>query len=175
MRLFVSIDLPGKVREKLHSWLPDRPDLQYTKQEQLHLTLLFLGECEEQEVDLIVSLLKTVQFATFKLVIEGMGAFPGKNNPRVIWAGINKHPELINLQNQISGKLDTFTDNEARRPYIPHITLARTKNFFNAQKSNELFEPGERIIVNVESFSLKKSVLSPQGSIHTILHTFKTD
>lgn len=175
MRLFVSIDLPGKVREKLHSWLPDRPDLRYTKQEQLHLTLLFLGECEKQEVDLIVNKLETVQFAPFNLVIEGIGSFPGKNNPRVIWAGVNKHPELMNLQHQISSKLDTFTDDGGNRPYMPHITLARTKKSFDPQKRNELFDPGEPKTVNIESFSLKKSVLSPQGSIHTILHMFKTD
>lgn len=175
MRLFVSIDLPGKVREKLHGWLPDRPDLRYTKQEQLHLTLLFLGECDEQKVNSIVNELKTVQFIPFEIIIEGLGAFPDRKNPRVIWAGVNKHADLLNLQHQISSKLGAFADTDENRSFKPHITLARTTERFTLKNKNQLFEPGKSMPVKVESFALKKSILSPEGSIHKTLQKFNSD
>jgi 2'-5' RNA ligase len=175
MRLFVSIDLAVPVREKLHGWLPEHPDLRQTKKEQLHLTLLFLGECDEDELILISKRLKTIQFDPFEMTIKGVGAFPNRKNPGVIWAGVSKSSELINLQKQISNKLSAFADSSGNHLFKPHITLARTTKRFKLKKSDSLFQKEESISVKVESISLKKSVLSAEGSIHTTLGKYNAE
>jgi len=172
MRLFVSIDLPGGVQEKLYSWLPDLPDLRYQKKEQLHLTLLFIGESDEDQVCLITERLRSVQFEPFDMVIEGVGAFSGRKNPRVIWAGVKKNDELMRLQKQISEKLFGFVDGGANHLFKPHITLARATRHFRFKKSDKLFEKSESVSLIVASVSLKRSILSQKGSTHTVLETF---
>ena len=175
MRLFVSIDLPGEVQEKLQYWLPSLPELRYTKKEQLHLTLLFLGESDEGEANLIAKRLGAIQFEPFDMVIEGVGAFPSRTNPRVFWAGVKKNIELIRLQKQISEKLSGFVDDGGNDSFKPHITLARATKQFRLKRSEKLFEKEESIFLKVASVSLKKSILSEEGSTHTVLKTFYAD
>ena len=172
MRLFISIDLPGWVREKLHGWLPDQHGLRYTKEEQLHLTLLFLGKSDEDQKNVIAKRLGSIQFEPFKLAIQGIGAFPNRKNPRVIWAGVKKNDELKYLQNQISEKLSGFVDDGGNDAFKPHITLARVTKRFRLKRSDKLFEKEESISLKVASVSLKKSILSQEGSTHTVLETF---
>lgn len=172
MRLFVSIDLPGEIQENLQGWLPSLPGLRYSKKEQLHLTLLFIGESNEGQVNLIKERLRTVQFEPFQMVIERVGAFPGRKNPRVLWAGVEKSDELMDLQEKISEKLSGFTDDGGNHSFKPHITLARATRHFRFKKSDELFKKSESVSLTVASVSLKKSILSEEGSIHTVLETF---
>lgn len=171
----MSIDLPGKIREKLRDWLPDLQNLRYTKQEHLHLTILFLGECNEGESKLIAKKLETVRFDPFQMEIQGIGAFPGRKKPRVIWAGVKKSSELMNLQKLISDKLSAFTDDSSERTFKPHITLARVNKRFKQKKIVQLFETKKSLTVKVNSFSLKKSVLSAEGSVHTTLEKYYSD
>lgn len=169
MRLFVSIDLPAGIRRELYEWLPSFPDLKYTREEQLHLTLLFLGECDEDKAGLIKKRLKSVDFGSFRLFIRNTGAFPDRKNPRVIWAGVEKSEELNDLQRQVSRCLSEFTDKKGNQSYKPHITLARTKKGFKVKDSDSLFKMTQPITVMIHSVSLKKSVLSDKGSTHTVL------
>lgn len=172
MRLFVSIDLPEEIQKYLQGWLPALPGLRYTKKEQLHLTLLFIGESDEDQVCLITEKLRTVQFEPFQMVIKGVGAFPGRKNPRVIWAGVEENDELMDLQKQISKKLSGFIDEGGNHSFKPHITLARATRQFRFKKSDGLFEKSESLSLTVASVSLKKSILSQEGSTHTVLETF---
>lgn len=175
MRLFVSIDLPEKVQKKLHGWLPDQLGLRYTREEQLHLTLLFLGECTTRQKNEIIGKLSGIIFNPFELTISGLGAFPDRKDPRVIWAGVKEHTELLKLQNHISSTLKDFTEENENREFHPHITLARTNKRFVYKQNDQLFEPGESISFNVDFFSLKKSVLSPEGSMHSVLNKFRAN
>jgi len=172
MRLFVSIDLPKEVRQKLREWLPAYSGLRYTKEEQLHLTLLFLGECDGGQTALITERLRAIQFNPFQMVINGIGAFPNRKNPSVIWAGVKKSEELIHLQKQVSDSLSGFVGDREKHSFTPHITLARVTNRFRLKESDRLFEEEESIPLMVEYVSLKKSVLSTEGSTHTVLKTF---
>lgn len=175
MRLFVSIDLPETVQKKLHGWLPDHSGLRYTPQKQLHLTLLFLGECTTEEKNVIIGKLSDITFNPFELMISDLGSFPDRKNPRVIWAGVKKNPDLPKLQKQISSTLKGFAEENENREFHPHITLARTNKRFIYKQTDQLYEPGEPISFNVDSFSLKKSVLSPEGSMHSVVNKFRAN
>lgn len=173
MRLFVSIDLPGKAQKELAARVPELPGLRRTGSGQIHLTLFFLGECSDDEKDEIVDLLDDIPFEPFGLKIRGTGAFPNKEKPRVIWAGVEKSDSLMKLQKKIQDAVTQFNPEAAGRSYTPHITLARVKGSFNPRQNPGIFDKYETISFPVNHFSLKKSILKPEGSVHEIVRMFK--
>jgi RNA 2',3'-cyclic 3'-phosphodiesterase len=174
MRLFVSIDLPQAEQNKLAQWLPGLPELKKTAAEQLHLTLFFLGECSGQEKDEIIARLSGIPFEPFTMAIDGIGAFPDRKNPRVIWAGVDKTIKLMKLQERIQSAVSEYNPEAAGRSFIPHITLARIKGRFDSGRHPGLFQTEEFITVPVHHFSLKKSILRPEGSVHKVVRKFGT-
>jgi 2'-5' RNA ligase len=169
MRLFVSVDLPAEIRRTLFGWLPSLPHLRYEKEEKLHLTLLFLGECDDDQIDSIKQRLRTIDFEPFWITVRGIGAFPYRKNPRVLWAGVEKSDELNDLQRQVRGLLSAFVNQKGNPPFKPHITLARTKKGFSEQATENLFKMTEPLSVKIQSVTLKKSELTDEGSIHFVL------
>jgi len=173
VRLFVSIDLPEKAQLDLASWIPGLPGLRKTDPEQIHLTLFFLGECSEAEKDEIVDLLDEIPFEPFGIKIRGTGTFPNKEKPRVIWAGVEKSDSLMKLQKTIQDAVKRFNPEAASRSYTPHITLARVKGRFNPKHQPDIFDADESISFRVHHFSLKKSIIKPEGSVHEIIKIFR--
>lgn len=168
MRLFTAIDLPRNIREELDGWLPDQPGVRKTNVDQLHLTTLFLGECPDEAVDEIVNRLNDISAATFRLIIRGTGAFPSRKQPRVIWAGVEAAPALMELQQKVEKKLSDFGNADRYPVYNPHITLGR----MNPSRPFPHMEPSGKLTINVNRMVLKKSELHPAGSIHSVLEEF---
>ncbi len=174
MRLFVSIDFPEDVREELRSWIPELKGWKKVSQDQIHMTLVFLGECSNDQKKEIHSKLSDIQFPDFSLSISGMGAFPNEKRPRIIWAGTSKNEELMNLQEAVSEKLDEYLRPNKHKEFIPHITLARKKSRrINQEASKALNRQTETLDLLIERFHLKESILKPGGSEHHILHTYQ--
>jgi RNA 2',3'-cyclic 3'-phosphodiesterase len=175
MRLFVSIDFPEEIRNELHSRLPVLNGWKLTQAGQIHLTLFFVGDCSREEYTEISGRLSQITFQPFELQIGGLGVFPSRRNPRVLWYGAQKEPALIDLQQQIFEKLEPFNKKPLRKKFIPHITVGRRK-FKNGsdRQINDLLDTEFPAIQTVaDTFSLKQSTLKPKGSEHTILKTFK--
>jgi RNA 2',3'-cyclic 3'-phosphodiesterase len=173
VRLFVSIDLPEEVQQKLDSWLPSLRGLRKTDPGQIHLTLFFLGEVSSNEAGTVPGLLQEIRFEPFDMQIRGIGTFPDENKPKVIWAGVEEIESLMNLQKDVEHAVKQFNPEAAGRPYIPHITLARVKGRFNPKHYPGIFETKESVSFHVNHFSLKKSILKPERSVHEVLRTFK--
>lgn len=174
MRLFVSIDFPKNVLNEIHSWIPDQKEWKKVAIHQMHLTLVFLGDCSEDEKEEIHKKLSTIEFTPFEVAIEGLGAFPNESAPRIIWAGVRQNDALMNLQARIFGRLKDHIKSKHSDSYIPHITLARKKSRKgNGQiiKKNLQKNTGS-LTKNVESFQLKQSILKSSGSEHKTLHTY---
>lgn len=175
MRLFISIDLPDHGTRKLTGWLPYLPGFNYTSEEQMHLTLLFLGECNDKQVGVIRSTFNTLSFYSFRIIVQGIDAFPDRKNPRVIWAGVNENDELRHLQEKVEKTLSVFVNSGGNHHFKPHITLARTKKRLSADQLNPVFRCNESITLAIHSISLKKSELSNNGSTHTVLERVYAD
>lgn len=174
MRLFVSIDFPENILEEIHSWIPEQKGWKKVSIHQMHLTLVFLGNCTEKEKEQISKQLTEVEFEPFKITIEGLGAFPNESSPRIIWAGVWQNEKLLNLQQRVFDKVSGYVKSKHTDTYIPHITLARKKTekrITHIVKQNLEKETGE-LTINVESFQLKRSILKSTGSEHEILHTY---
>lgn len=175
MRLFISIDFPDDILEEIRSWVPEQKGWRKVGNNQMHLTLGFLGECSEREKQKIHERLSEIEFSPFTITINGLGAFPNESSPRIIWAGIQPNDELMNLQKEISDRLEPFIKSKDSHSYVPHITVARKKSRkgINHKIKQNLKQETIDIEVDIDSFHLKKSILKLSGSEHQILHTYQ--
>jgi len=129
MRLFISINFSAASIQKLESW---QKELQakgvegyWRKGDNLHLTLRFLGELTRQECEELQEVLRksTGRIGSFELVVKKLGVFPNMSRPRILWAGINNEPKLLNLQKMITNNTREYGTPEDK-PFKPHLTLA---------------------------------------------------
>lgn len=175
MRLFISIDFPENVLEEVRSWVQEQKGWRKVGYHQMHLTLAFLGDCSEQEKKEIHKKLSGIEFRAFSITISGLGAFPNKSSPRIIWAGIQPNDDLLNLQKEISDRLEKYIESKEAYSFVPHITLARIKSRKGSTSvvKQNLEQRTTDLEVNVQSFHLKESILKPSGSEHHILYTYQ--
>ena len=126
-RLFVALDLPDTVKTSLASLMRGLGDVRWLSDDQLHLTLRFIGEIDNGQARDVADALSLVEGRPFDLSLKGIGHFPPKSEPRVIWAGIEPQPELQALKRRIDhALLEAGLDRDSKK-YLPHVTLARLR------------------------------------------------
>lgn len=125
-RLFVAIDLPKPVGWRLAQLLEQPPPgVRPVRPGQLHLTLHFLGDVADATHAILPEALARVAFEPFTLGVHGAGVFPPRGRPTVLWAGIADSMPLVTLHAAIGAALAACGIEPERRPYVPHVTLAR--------------------------------------------------
>src|SRR5690242_10374153 len=130
MRAFIAIDLPESVRAALaevqHAVRDAARDARWTRPEGTHLTLKFLGQISDAQVQVVVqALAKVERFEPFPIEVKGFGFFPGEKRPRVFWAGLEAPAALAELAARIERDLEKIGFAPENRPFAPHLTLAR--------------------------------------------------
>jgi len=171
MRAFISIDIPQEAQNqivKIQSQLPEFYGKK-TETENLHLTLKFLGEIDEDKMNNVRKKLKEIKFNKFETEIDSIGVFSPKFI-KIIWLHLSNCDEL---QNEIDNKLENLFENEQR--FMSHLTIARVKSIKNKndflKKINEIkIEPMK---FGVANFRLKESVLSKKGSAYKTIEEYK--
>ncbi|MDR2549013.1 MAG: RNA 2',3'-cyclic phosphodiesterase [Desulfobulbus sp.] len=173
-RLFIAIDPPAAVREQLALLCCGLPAARWVAPDQLHLTLCFIGEVDGATfLDLREALTEIVS-APFDLRVQGVGFFPPRGQPRVVWAGIERCDPLMSLQRKIVTRLFRMGIELENRKYTPHITLARLQHTPATKVGkylveNGLFSGGSFI---VDHFVLYSSVLGRKGASHCVEHIY---
>lgn len=170
-RLFVAIDLPDEVKAQLAALCSGINEARWVKPEQMHLTLRFIGEMSDTEVEAIKMALGAVHAAPFAFYLKGVGQFPPKGSASVIWAGMKAPVELERLHREIETSLVKLGHKPADMSFSPHITLARLKSPSHNASTNlrQYFDKHcefESATITVSHFSLYSSTLAPQGSIY---------
>ena len=125
-RLFVAIRPPEAVRLALLDVMEGVPDLRWQQDEQLHLTLRFIGEVERPVAEDLAIALKGVRFDRFALALDGVGLFE-KHRHGAIWAGVRPKDPLKALNAKVERACLSAGLEPERRAFHPHITLARWK------------------------------------------------
>src|SRR5208283_1655056 len=101
MRIFIGIDLDPEVRARIARFLDGvqgfAPDARWARPESLHVTLKFIGEKPEEELERIRRALEAIEASSFEMNFRGYGFFPGARAPRVFWVGIEGGPKLTSL------------------------------------------------------------------------------
>ncbi len=170
-RLFVAIDLPATSKERLAEICFGLPRVKWVNPEQLHLTLRFIGEVDGATFVDIRAALAQITTPPFHLRLKGLGCFPPRKIPKVLWVGIEQpNAPLAQLRNRIEAALVRLGMEPEHRKFAPHITLARLKETPMNRLAN--FLAGNSLF-NVESFAVEKfhlysSSLTSKGAIHTL-------
>jgi len=169
-RLFIAIDLPQEIKKELARICFGLPGARWVPEEQLHLTLRFIGAVEGGIFRDIKEVLAAVRAEAFSLRLAGLGHFPPRRSPKVLWVGIERNERLVSLRKKVEAVLLRAGLQPDRRKFSAHITLARLKNtplvkVVDFMAVNGLFES---LPFAVTDFFLYSSVLTPKGAIHRI-------
>ncbi|MFS0864492.1 RNA 2',3'-cyclic phosphodiesterase [Fredinandcohnia sp. 179-A 10B2 NHS] len=148
---FLALAIPEKTKEVLFKWRellePRLPFKSWVHPEDLHITLAFLGGTASfQQLNEVKKSIKVIvqQHTSFELELNGIGTFGRKDAPRILWAGANKSEELISLQKDVFKACTEVGFDLDKRPYSPHITLARrwkSDEKFPFETVNEIVQP----------------------------------
>ncbi len=168
-RLFVAVDLPESVKAQLKLLCVDVVGAKWVSHPQMHLTLRFIGDADEAQQTQIQMGLATVRATPFKMALQGIGQFPPKGKPRVIWVGIQADAELHTLQKRIEQTISSIGFEPADHAFSPHITLARFRmppSTEQVQRYFALHQTFKTEPFEVEQFILYSSQLMPSGSVY---------
>lgn len=125
-RLFIAIDLPKPESWRLGQLVADAPrGVRSVRPAQLHLTLHFLGDVEDEPRTALQEALGCVRQEPFSIAIRGTGVFPPRGRPTVLWAGVADSPPLMALHAALAAAIESSGLAVERRPFVPHVTLAR--------------------------------------------------
>lgn len=146
---------------------PAQRGVRWLAAEQLHLTLAFLGLVEPAAEERLCAELRAIHFDAFFLPLRGLGTFPAKGRPKIIWIGLGRgHPHLFQLHKRVADAALAAGLEPDLRPWHPHITLARCQDVSAESlrpflRQHQEFDAG---LVRIEEFQLKSSELTPAGS-----------
>jgi len=186
MRLFLAINLPEGLRKALFEAsepLGKQQGVRLVMEENIHITLKFLGDVEQDDVGNIISALDGIRCdgitldgipKPFKVSLEGLGAFPSLNNIRVVWAGCREGADgIVSLHETVETRLPQFPKD---RDFHPHATLARVKCAKEKKTLSDFIQENKKRVFGsfeLGGFELMKSELSPDGASYGILESFR--
>ncbi len=174
MRIFVAVPVPEALRKKVAALGNEiaAPGISPVKSENMHLTLRFIGEVPDGELDGIKNLLEKVRFKRFSCKVVGVGVFPNESFVRVVWAGCSSNGAMEALAKQVAGALSGYGGDER---FSAHLTIARVKSRMDPRKFLETHMNEEFGGFDAGEFHLICSVLGPGGPAYTTLAVFKAD
>ena len=180
IRSFVAIELTQETREKLviiqEQIKQSQAKVRWVNPNGIHLTLKFLGNIHPAQVDEIAETAarEVENESPLTLRPSGLGAFPSRRKPRVIWIGMEGEVQrLTGIQSQVENALEPLGFVREKRPFRPHLTIGRVKDHRRLQAlidAMTTLELPEFDSFDVTEIILYKSDLRPTGAIYTKLH-----
>ncbi len=184
MRLFVALDLPDAVHQKLRDLIDElkreSPDVKWVNPEGIHVTLKFIGHVDDAkagEIQQAVGKIHSDRPVTMEF--RGMGFFPNERRPRVVWCGVHGSDNLPKLAGDIEEAVEALGIERETRPYTPHLTLARidAEKVRRAQigklvATAKKFADTSFGSARGTEFHLYESVTKPSGAEYKILQSF---
>jgi 2'-5' RNA ligase len=172
-RLFVAIRLPATVRAQLLDLMGGVAGARWLPEDQLHLTLRFVGEVDRHQARDIDAALSSVHHPRFSIALNGLGAFERRGEPVTLWAGVAPHEPLRALHKKVDQALLRVGVEPDRRAYMPHITIARLPRGTGpvgslVERSGGVRSPD----FAVEDFRLYESRLTPDGPLYSTVECY---
>jgi len=125
LRLFIALPLPDGVIARLSLMCAGLPGAAWVPPENMHITLRFIGEVEEDVAEDIDHLLSGIEAAAFSLELDGLGTFGEGAKTRALWAAVKPSAELAHLQAKVESAVVRAGLPAEGRKFMPHVTLAR--------------------------------------------------
>jgi len=180
VRLFVAVNLPGAERRAAFAATGRLRDghlpVKWVAEDALHITLKFLGEVDAERAAFIgTALAEAVRTARpFEVALGGFGVFPDHTRPRVFWLGVERHPALELLANDVERSLAALGFESELKPFQPHLTIGRARKDARASAFRDLASLSDAVdyaaMLRVESVDLMQSTLGPAGPTYAIVH-----
>ena len=175
-RLFLAVPVSAELKEKIVPVLQQLSetgaDLNVVSEENLHLTLKFLGGVEEKSIPKIIKNISALHQQPFSLTLCGVGVFPAVARIRVIWIGI-QDSALVSLMKKINQALNFIRSREQEE--TPHLTLVRMKSGKHTDEVQQLVEKYQHTFfgaMRVDRIILYESELGREGPKYTIMKEF---
>ena len=183
MRLFVAIDLDDDARKaiadaqhRIAKTLGADRSVKWVNPSHIHLTLVFVGEVADSAVpgipEIVDALSADIDVRPFPAVFEGLGVFPPRGAPRVLWLGVGEGAdEVVDLQRRVASRLARVGVMLESRPFHPHLTLARWRASRPADRKRVLSADARVPVVGVgvDHITLYHSRLLPAGPAYLTL------
>ena len=178
MRAFIAVEISPGVHKRLAEaqdrLRAARCAVKWAKPEQIHLTLRFLGDIEDDAVPNIERVLASAveEVGPFELTVSGLGAFPERGAPRVVWAGVQDAGSLALLHRRIEAGVRQLGFEPDDHAFTPHLTLGRVKEARGTDALRALIEAGAATSFGsspARELVLMLSTLSPSGPTYTPL------
>ena len=164
-RLFVAIRPPDEVRDALIDLMGGISGARWQDDDQLHLTLRFIGEVDSRAADDIHAALGAIHQPRFELAISGLGMFDRRGVPEVVWAGVTPPDPVHRLHKKADQAIVRAGLEPERRAFHPHITLARLGRGAGSV-ADFLARGAASAPFTIDSFSLIESHLTPERAVY---------
>jgi len=165
MRLFVALSLPEDARTRLAALCSGLAGARWVSDENLHVTLRFIGEVGRSHAADIDDALSRIRAPAFPLAFSGVGMFGSGRRVRALWAGIEAEPRLVHLHDKVESAVVRAGLEPERRKFKAHVTLARFRDGTRARvgtwiEHNDAFSAGP---YPADRFTLFESRLGGEG------------
>ena len=183
IRSFLAFELPLEIKNivaRVSGELRQSPlKARWVKVDNIHLTVVFMGNIETEDIPAIGEGVQEVCQAThpFDISLRGIGCFPNRRNPRVLWLGLDGDLEQMStFRDALQKHLVGFGIKEEKRSFKPHLTLGRFRKpkRMDVQQEQALakHEDVSSSVCSLDELILFKSDLKPTGAVYTKLETW---
>ena len=167
VRLFVAIELSDVVKDALLRLQLGLKGAKWVSRENLHMTIRFIGDVSENDVEDIDAALREVRYKPFPLEFGGLDVFLSGDRVRSLWIGVSVRVDMAYLKERVDGTLFRVGVGPDVRKYVPHVTLARLRG--RRQSLSNYFEnvdPQTGVAIEVKEITLFSSYLRRKGAIY---------
>lgn len=173
-RGFIAIDIPftTQLKSLFDALRRTSAQIKLVEPENIHITLKFLGDIEEDALDTIEQIMQESVQTTqpFTMTLKGTGVFPNENYIKVLWVGIKHAEPLIPIVKSLNERIGIIGVVKDTKPFSVHLTIGRMKSSRGKEEILEIlngFSSTHFAQISVESIKLKQSILTPNGPIYS--------
>ena len=178
-RLFVSLNLPEEIRDKINALRIEvgskERKLKWEPKEKLHLTLKFIGDVDNDRINSIAEDLGFIEnFEAINCETTRFGFFFSRSQPRILWLGLHADKIIFNLVEELNSRLEKFLIPRERKKFTSHITILRIRGNVSEEfvKGFQNFDV-PKIKFRANEISLMNSELLPLGSVYKEIKKYK--
>lgn len=170
VRLFAGLAIPREILPDIEAARGGVESAHWQRDDQLHLTLAFIGEVPRKTAREVEDALAGIYFDPFDLALQGVGVFGKPGQPKTLWLGVENRNPLIFLHEKIVNALDRIDVETERRKFKPHVTVARFRRRASARigdwlTNNEVLHSRA---TSIDHFTLFSSERTSEGSFYRV-------
>ncbi len=175
IRLFVGLEIPDEMITGLEGLREGVEGARWQRDDQLHLTLAFIGEVPNRHLIDIADTLSCIEIHPFDFVLKGVNFFGKPGKPKALWAGVEDKKPLLHLHEKVNHALQEMGLDVETRKFTPHVTLARFRRSSTA-RIGEWLSRNETLKTEparVNEFCLFSSQLTSERAYYNVEASFK--